>query len=73
MEKGCEIIIEKGDVCCVPRLSLRVFTEFARGREGSSLDNFTVLRYIVYSQCTVKTDWPHGTLTVLTYSWSSHS
>ena len=30
----CEIIIENGDVCCNPRPSLRVFAEFARGREG---------------------------------------
>ena len=34
----CEIIIENGDVCCDPRPSLRVFAEFARGRERSSLD-----------------------------------
>ena len=34
----CEVIIENGDVCCDPRLLLRVLAEFARGREGSSLD-----------------------------------
>ena len=36
---GGWIIIEHGDVCCVPRPSLRVFAEFARDREGSSLDS----------------------------------
>ena len=36
----CEIIIENGDVGCVLRLSLMVFVEFIRGREGSSPDNW---------------------------------
>ena len=36
----CEIIIENGDVCCDLHPSLRVYAEFTRGQEGSSLDNW---------------------------------
>ena len=44
----CEIIIENGDVCCDPHPSLRVFTEFALGRERSSLDNHSPACACVY-------------------------